>query len=183
MDVVALSVDLFTLFVGFSILRFVGLASPSLWVDLPLLGLDLDSLMGFTSVVRLVFRGCTSAWSSPSWICFYSSSRAPSGSLVSVTQRWACHHLTCVGLSLPLSGFLANGSGFVVILDVVFCCSTLLLSFYFLFFPLCWVCGGHVHLISFTCKYFFSISIKLIMSYERGGLTIGSPRDPSHLWV
>ena len=60
MDVIALSVDLFTLFVGFSILRFVGLAVLSLWVDLPLLGLDLDSVMGFTPVVGLIFMGCTS---------------------------------------------------------------------------------------------------------------------------
>ena len=39
MDVLALSIGLSTLFVGFSIVRFVGLVSPSLWVDLPLLGL------------------------------------------------------------------------------------------------------------------------------------------------
>ena len=39
MDVLALSVGLSTLFVWFSILCFVGLMSPSLWVDLPILGL------------------------------------------------------------------------------------------------------------------------------------------------
>ena len=39
MDVLALSVGLSTLFVEFSIVCFVGLMSPSLWVDLPLLGL------------------------------------------------------------------------------------------------------------------------------------------------
>ena len=141
MDVFALSIVLSTLFVGFSILRFVSLMSPSLCVDLPLLGLDLDSLVGFTPVVGFIFIGSTSAWSSTSWVCFYGSSRTPFGSLANLTQRWACHRPALVGLSLPFRGFLANGSGFDVIVDVVFCCSTLLLSFYFLFFLLCWVWG------------------------------------------